>query len=320
MINRELDAFFSKNGTDEYPDSAETCGSLVGISPRLIPYYCSIAECAKKSNYLADNEVILYLPNRYQNSKTVSESLIKEGDNITFTYLDQEYSLTVAGIIRDLDNEPFCYQIPRPYSLICSQSTYDRICGKNDYVYILVKRDNKSIAYQTDAELSKIKTSLFFTNNRITKEEYKNNTYMQLLIALLISSAGIVMVILARYGIQMVTNKYEIYRYKTLYQLGMEVRRIRSALRVDAVIESFLAVIIATLAELIWIYIRTRAVYTTASFMANSKLELFMQVAKAFVTSTHWWFVVGMAIIMFIINYLLLAMKSHILIKNLAQD
>lgn len=319
LVKSELMAYFGSGG-DEYPEESEVCGSLVGIPNKLSSYYLSKSQTNSSKTYLAADEVIIYLPDYFLNDEKISECSVKEGDKIFFYNNDKTYTFKISGIMRQNEYNPFCYYIPRPYSLICNQETYNRICGTEDYVYVLVKRDEEAIAYQTDAALSKIKTSLFYTNNRLSKEEYKSNICMQLLISLLICSSGLLMIVLARYGIQMGTNHYEVYRYRTLYYLGMEPKTIKRALWKEVCIESFWGAILSLIVELIWLFTRTYNVIVNGNFQYRqiaTGWECIIQATKDCMRYTHWIFLVIVLVLSIMINCLLLIIKSKPVVKEL---
>ncbi len=322
-VKDEINAYFRLTEDNDFPVDSGPYGTIVGISDELSSFYLSLAHNKLSKSTLAEDDVIIYLPDYDTNDKVLSDNFIKEGDRLSFIYNDCAHILKVVGIIRQQEYYPFCYYIPRPYSLICTQETYDKICGKNDYSYILVKRDKKAVAYQTDAELSKIKTELFYVNNRMEKDEYKNNIYMQLSISILICASGILMLVLARYGIQMITNHYESYRYKTLYQLGMESKTIKNRLLMNAFSESFYGTLAALSVVLIWIFLRTRSNIINDSILfvqSVSVWESILQTSDQFIKYTHWIFITIMSVLSFAFNSFLLIIRSQVMIRTLEAD
>ena len=67
------------------------------------------------------------------------------------------------------------------YGVLCNESTYRSICGKYSPCYVTVGVQKGTIPYQTDIELSKVNTSLYFENNRVEREEQLNNLILKVI-------------------------------------------------------------------------------------------------------------------------------------------
>lgn len=61
------------------------------------------------------------------------------------------------------------------YGVLCNESTYRSICGKYSPCYVTVGVQKGTIPYQTDIELSKVNTSLYFENNRVERRTTKQS-------------------------------------------------------------------------------------------------------------------------------------------------
>ena len=72
------------------------------------------------------------------------------------------------------------------YGVLCNESTYRSICGKYSPCYVTVGVQKGTIPYQTDIELSKVNTSLYFENNRVEREEQLNNLILKVIMTLIL--------------------------------------------------------------------------------------------------------------------------------------
>lgn len=326
--------YSDNTGSTYYNDFSleqKTGGPLTGISDNLFSVYFSCAESDLSLEALSDNEIIIYLPDCYTITNgetviadwwygykndfngTVSEKNIKVGDTVELTNNGKKHTLKIVGIIRRInENLPICYNITRPYTMLCNQATYADIFDENDYCYVLVNHGKNTIAYQTDAELSKIKSNLGFTNIRVNKETYQQNLFIQILLTVIISFAGIFITIIARAGIQIVTNKYELHRYKTLYQLGMPINVINSKLSKNAIFESLWSCMIAFVFSLIWLFIRYTTEYKRNMLETNStyNLNTYIKLINMYLPTVNWGFIVLILFILLLINTLLLMIYS----------
>lgn len=308
---------------------ADVYGALTGISSNLYSVYLPLAGL-DKNDYLGPDEVVLLLPNFYfrpdgslagmelfvsssrKPEDLLSEKIVSSQDRVVFYANGEKYEFKIKGIIHDFgDKLPFSYYMSRPYSIICSTETYERILGSNDYVYALVYGDEDALGYQTDVELSKVKSSLGFQNNRLEREKMLNELYTQFILALILSFAGMLMVILARIGIQSVAGRYELFRKKVLWQLGMPKEEIRVKQRFYAVKESILSGVLAFALSLIWLYTCLRIEYVDVVYQADSVWEEQSIIFKTFLDSTHWLFLILVSFVVTLLNTVLLTFKKR---------
>lgn len=334
VVTNRLIEYYGMNQIEKKSLTEKTYGILTGISDNLYPVYQQVVDI-KKDGIYKDNEVILYVPDLYVYNngsiiekdqyvgnkcdieEIISERKIKEGDTFVMNIGEKEYKFVISSIIRQQSELPFCYRIIRPYSVICSQRTYDKVCGGNEFVYLLVKRKGNTVAYQTDVELSKINTSLFFNNFREKKDEYIDKLYTQFVISILLSSIIFVMTMMARCGIQSITNNYEAYRSKTLYQLGMTKNRIKVEMYKDAGIESIICCIIAVLFEIKWLLLMSVYRYKTMENPTNSTKEKILQICNEIIQSSNWGFILTFACIVCAVYVFILSRKVLYIMKEI---
>ena len=300
-------------------------GSLTGISSNLYSVYLPYAGLDRNDSLGAD-EAILLLPDYYYGSdgilsgmetfvssserpeNVISEKTVSAQDRVVFYVGNEKYEFKIKGIIHGFgDDLPFSYYLSRPYSIICSEETYKKFLGSDDYVYALVYGDEDAIRYQTDVELSKVKSPLGFQNNRLERDSMLNELYAQFILALILSLSGILMVILARIGIQSVIGRYEVLRENVLWQLGMPKNVIAAKQRFYAAKESVMSGVLGFSLAAIWLYIAKMIEYKNVVYQAESLREEYRIVFEAFGNSTHWSFLIIVSLGTMILNTLLLS-------------
>lgn len=310
---------------EDYSNRFDTSVSVVGISDNLWEIY---ADCISNENSIKtikNNEIVLYLPDFYlledgsleqadlysgkksYIKETISEQKINVGDEFLLQNEGQQEQFVVAGIIRRMDEKmPFCYRFTRPFSALCCQEEFSNIFGRDNYSYILVNRSPNAIAYQTDVELSRIKTVFSFTNYNFEKERYQQDLSVQLILTLTMSVSGVLMVILARNGIQAISDGHERNRYNALYRLGMLKGTIRRYLTMNAVRESLLGCILAGIVGVGWLFFKSMNKFLGFEYKAEDDIDLLSQILDSFSVYTQWGVVVVFVGIAFIINTVLL--------------
>jgi hypothetical protein len=219
--------------------------------------------------------------------------------------------LNIVGVLHG-QNTRISYDPIRPYSLICNQRTYEKLLGKLAYTYVLVYQDETDIPYQTDVELSKIHTGLYFSNNRVERSEQSRNLAMQLILSMVLSVSGFVVILLIRAGIYASTEESEIQRYGTLHLLGMTRGTMLGSLTKRASLESVWGVFLAFLALLgyrMWqeaTQLLEFADYRKPDFRTYC-LDAYERVA----TYTHWGFAVVMTLLVLLLNLGFLTIHNY---------
>lgn len=242
-------------------------GVLTGISDNLLPVYLRQADLVSDSvskNGLENDEVLLYLPDyletgsdfaeyngtRVQSGGTLyEERKIQPGDHITFSGASGTVRLRIAGIIHQLPKSfPASLNPLKPFSLLCSKDTYTGIQGNYEPCYLLIQADNSAVAYQTDVELSKLNTDLYFNNFRLEKETNLQSLTLQWVLALILCISGFLVTTLIRLGIYISARQAEESRYKTLWQLGMDRQSITRYLLLSGFRENVIGITLSLLA------------------------------------------------------------------------
>ena len=308
----------------------QVCGALVGISDNLYPFYAREADSELLcEGGLAENEVILYLPDFYllengdldqvdlsvglQKTSLLSENTISVGDTVNIDIGGEGKPLTIAGIIRSFEEStPFSINPARPYSLICSENTYRQLLGHCECAYALVYGDPTMVQYQTDVELSKIQTGLYFLNNRIERSQQAQQLALQVVLALIISVSGFLVTTLIRFGIYAAYEKQEIERYRMLYQLGMPKHTILLGLGRSALYNSLIGGALAIVVLLCYRYMQERAtILSFDGYVKPSSLQFFADACQRCICYTDWLFVFVMVIVVTVLNVLLLFLHSY---------
>lgn len=247
--------------------TTEVGGVLTGISDNLLPVYLRQADLVSDSvskNGLENDEVLLYLPDyletgsdfaeyngtRIQSGGTLyEERKIQPGDHITFSGASGTVRLRIAGIIHQLPKSfPASLNPLKPFSLLCSKDTYTGIQGNYEPCYLLIQADNSAVAYQTDVELSKLNTDLYFNNFRLEKETNLQSLTLQWVLALILCISGFLVTTLIRLGICISARQAEESRYKTLWQLGMDRQSITRYLLLSGFRENVIGITLSLLA------------------------------------------------------------------------
>ncbi len=319
---------------DQLPE-AQISATLVGISDNLYPLFAREADSKLLcENGLEEDEVILYLPDFHllengdldqvdfsvilQKAPLLSENTISVGDAVNINIGGEDKQLTIAGIIRSFDkNTPFSINPVRPYSLICSEDTYCQLLGHCEYTCAFVYGDPTMVQYQTDVELSKIQTGLYFVNNRIERSQQAQQLALQVVLALIISVSGFLVTTLIRFGIYAAYEKQEIERYRMLYQLGMSKHTILRGLGQSALLNSLIGGTLAIAALLGYRFMQERAtILSFADYVKPGLLQFFADVSQHCIIYTDWLFVLVMVVVVIVLNVLLLFLHSYQNIYN----
>ncbi len=224
-------------------ENTEINGIFVGCADELLAVYKDEVESISLERTPALNEVILYLPDygiqtegSLKDFKTdngmglLSENTIAVGNVIHMETDNGEKELKIVGIIRSFpDSLPESYRLIRPYSIICSQDTYQEIWNRADYAFVQIFQDNTAIPYQTAIELSHQENGLYFHNKRAERMRLLQELISQTMLALLLCTSVFLAAMSIRLGLYSYYGKQIYERYRILYQLGMsrsDIRRI----------------------------------------------------------------------------------------------
>lgn len=310
---------------EELPD-AENCAPMVAVSDGLLDDYLEIA--GTEANTLAPNEIILYVPDYFvdadgtlyqadvdeQSSDTrLSETEIKVGDTISVTIHQQDRTLSIAGIIYGFDSDyPISQNPMRPFSMICTEETYEALFGTIDYCYFMVYGDKRAISYQTDVELSKINTALGFNCNRAVHSEQIQQLILLLAMSLILSVSGVLLTTIIRCGISESERAQEQQKYQLLYQLGMSRNCILKKLVLRSGLEAVVGTSLSVIALLLYRGMQEKAeLLGYADYMKESVADLWRDIVLRCFNYTDWRFVMITALIALVINMVIMVVHDR---------
>ncbi|MEE1086185.1 MAG: FtsX-like permease family protein [Schaedlerella sp.] len=306
-------------------------GSVFGISDNLHSLY--INEVDTKSlndSALNKNEILLYLPNFYQldNGKTIPADLataeeksgtiiknhmIQPGESVQFKVNEQEYTLTITGIIYSFEEDTSVAQNPiRPYSLICSKETYYEIFGNYNPSYVAIYSDASAIPYQTDIELSKIQTDLYFNNKRIERSEQKQQLLIHTILTIILGVSGFLMTVMIRFGIYITSAKQDFERYRTLYQIGMKKSSLLHFFIRNAIYDSMIGSTIAVIVLCIYRFLEEKMILLSAeNYILTNTSQFYLNIFQRVFFYTDWYFITCIFIVVSFINYILIFIYDY---------
>lgn len=330
---KEVSAYLSRFVT-KVPTSP-VCGAFIGISDNLLPLFMNELDSGTSAKTLAQDEIILYLPDYYKQpdgsfliqedekkasskSQRLSEHTISVGDTLQITIHHVVKKLKIVGIIRSFEyTTPLSCNPMRPYSIICSQNTYKKITGQNDYAYILVFRDTASIPYQTDVELSKLQTGLYFNNNRTERLEQTQNLFLQMILSMLFCISVFLVIIILHFNVYFLYEKQKANRYRFLYQLGMSKSMIRKYLSANTLLHCIFGVLFSVAAFLIFHFIQEgMALLSFDDYKRSGFFQFLFDTSIRFLHYTEWQFLLVFGTGIFILNFLILWIHEYHFLKN----
>ena len=302
--------------------SGDINGSFIGISANLESDY--IKEIDSESFHrdrLEKDEIILYLPDYVsaggellqkdldfsskERGKNVTERKIKPGETIQVQTPKGRKTLVIAGIIYTFSKKiPVSLNPAKPYSMICNKETYQEIWGKYSPSYVTVNREETAIPYQTDVELSKVNTPLYFENNRVEREEQLHYLILNVTMTMILTVSVFLLIVFIRFGIYFSSEKQELERYRVFYQLGMEKKTILKHFINNGFTESVMGVISAGV--LFFVCRCMNEAKILAGFAdtigQKNKLEL-IEICKRGISFTHWNFVIALAFLLVLVQF-----------------
>lgn len=314
-------------------------GVLIGISENLESVYFDAAD-AKLSGQTAlrNSEVILYLPDFRQqedgsfdmadfdnspgSASILEDQTISVGDTILWNPGPEATALTVAGVIKSFGEDfPMGLNPSRPFSMLCSEETYRQITGDGSYTYLLIYGDPEAVQYQTDIELSKVRTGLPFVNDRLEHQEKKQQMNLQVVLSLVVSVSGFLLVWLLRGGIQYSTEQQELQRYRTLYLIGVSRAALWREQFRDALLDSLAGCGLGVAALTGYLYVQTAAsMRLLADYAPSSQWEAFSDAMGRVLWYGHWDFVGLLALVLFLLNTALLFLQKGQILHSAAHS
>lgn len=298
--------------------SAEIYATVVGVTDNLLPIYIEASDAI--DDELKGNEVILYIPDFYRIGDnvqlsdfstnagdaeyTIREDTIKAGTNIVISAGDTQRELTVAGVIHSFSPDlAISLRLARLFSMICNEETYASLFEECKYTYALVYGDPSTIQYQTDVELSKIQTPLYFSNNRTFRAEKLLSFTVKSVLSLITLAASIALTVMIRFGIQAHSSLQEKQKLNILYRLGMSKETIRKAHAKMALIESATGASLTLFIFVIYRCFHERNVLLSLSDYYEYEFAPFViDIITRCLTQTSWFFVIITLLIALLIN------------------
>ena len=301
--------------------------TVIGITENLQPIY--LQESNTEKTALEDNEIIVFVPDLCKIESDIHllhflptterpESIIQEGSiqigqEIIVNTANTHTKLTVAGVIHTVSPDlPISYQLARPFSILCNENTYAKIFGECHYTYALVYGNPATIQYQTDVELSKIKTQLNFSNNRVFREDQLISFTERLILSLITLCASFSMAIMIRCGIQAQTSDLEKHKMRILHRLGMSKKEILCMLSKRVVTESLWGAIGAILVFGAQRFIQEKLILFSASDYYESKsVIIFLDIIRRCLHYTNWIVVIIVLTATILINGMILVINER---------
>lgn len=326
-IYTELSAYYMANGMELL--DAEICGALIGVSDNLIPLYISEIDSGSTANELADGEVILYLPTYMKDengnllsevdawqvsdeAEIISEDTIENGDIVQVEAEGETVELHIVGIIESFDELPFSYNPTRSYSLICNENTYRELTGLCEYAYVLVYNDETAISYQTDVELSKISTSLYFGNNRVEHSEQLQNVMLQMTLSFILCTFAILIMTVIRFEVSVMFDQQRTKRYQLLYQLGMSNGMMLKQALWSTISESFVGCGMAVIAFLALRMIQEgQELCSFADYVKPDMLQFISDILPRLIYQTDWRFLSILILGIYMFNVVILCIHDY---------
>lgn len=310
--------------------NAQICGAFIGISDNLLPVFMNELDSGTPVETLAENEVILYLPNYYKQpdgslliekdaikaapgTKLLSEHTVSVGDTIRVDANHSIKELKIAGIIRSFeDTTPLSCNPMRPFSIICQRNTFCNMTGQDDYAYVLVNRNAAAIPYQTDVELSKIQTGLYFDNIRMEHQEQAQNLFVQLILSLLFCVFIFTVTFILKFNAYSSWERQKSHRYKLLYQLGMSKSMLIRNLSANAFLHCIFGCVLSAAAFLLFRFIQEgRTMLTLADYEKPDTVRFLLDISIQFIHYTKWNFFLIFSAGIFLLHFLILWIHDY---------
>lgn len=307
--------------------SAEIYATVIGVTDNLLPIY--LEESNETHTTLDDNEVILYLPDFYRiggttqlsdfssNTRNVEhiihEDTIKTGTKLIIKTGETQKEFTVVGVIRSFSPDlAMSMRLVRPFSLICTEETYASLFGECQYTYALVYGDPSTIQYQTDVELSKIRTPLYFSNNRVFRSEKLISFAVKSILSLITLAASFALAILIRYGIQAQSSVQDRQKLIVLHRLGMSRKSILKTHAMRSLAESVIGAVVTLIIFVSYRCSQERDVLLSLSDYHKSETASFaMDIATRCFEQTSWLFVVVILAFTIVLNFSILMLYDY---------
>lgn len=326
------DAEYIQTAKDCIPQSisdgftAEIYATVLGVTDNLLPIY--LEESDATNAVLEKNEVILYVPDFYLSGDNIQlsdfstntgnveyvirEDSTKAGTKLIISRGEMQRELIVAGVIHSFSPDlATSLRLTRPFSMICNKETYASLFEECKYTYALVYGNPSTIQYQTDVELSKIQTPLYFSNNRTFRAEKLLSFTVKSVLSLITLAASIALAVMIRFGIQAQSSLQEKQKLNILYRLGISKKTI---LKVHAKMALKESAIGASLTLFIFVIYRCfhekNVLLSLSDYYEHEFAPFVIDIITRCLTQTSWIFVIITLLITLLINCSILMFTS----------
>lgn len=282
-------------------DAGTVCGSLLSVSDNVWDFYLSAVAPEQRAAIRRGEAVLLYVPDLVgedlqpvgtveEAAPVVRETRISAGETFTLETPCGTAELKVGGVAQDLSFLPFSLLPIRPYTILCSEALYETLVGGISYCYVEVLGDPAAVSYQTDLALSRISTSLGFSNFRMERQSLRQQLFLQLILAVvLLVSCGILVGIL-RFGLESAQAQGRQSTRALLGRLGADGRKLRRAEALQSMRHRVLASLVAALALLFWEALEEAAALRAMENFESLRAQWLSMTAERFMQNTHWLF------------------------------
>ncbi len=309
--------------------NGDISGTLIGVSDNLMSLYINEIDSEGIIDELKDGEVILYLPSytkdkddnlliditawqATEGATTLLDDEIKSGDVVQIETEVKTEELNIVGIIRSFDDTPLSYNPMRSYSLFCNENTYRELVSNYEYAYVLVYNETTTIPYQTDVELSKIQTGLYFNNNRVQSSEQLQNVILQMILALLLCTFAILIMTVIRFGIRVMDDKRKAERYQLLYKLGMSKQMMLKHIFGVSIFEGIVGCGIALIVFLLVRFFQTgKELLLFPDYVKLETIEFLKAIWSRFCYQTDGRFLIIVVLSIYVFNLLIMAIHDY---------
>lgn len=285
-------------------EAGAVSGSLVGGSAQALEPYLAAVEPQARASILAGAAVLLYAPDLVQDAggeyqpvgtveaggETLRETAFAPGDSLTLETDRGPVTLTVGAVLHDLSDLPFSRLPIRPYTIFCTEAVYTATLGEIAYGYVEVLGDPGAVSYQTDLALSRIATDLSFSNDRITRQNWRQQLLLQWILALVLGLSCLVLVSILRCGLEASRYRQQAETRALLWRLGADGGRMHRAEAAGALRRTALAALLAALALLGWETWEEAASLRAMANFSSFREELWPRALQNLWHNTHWGF------------------------------
>lgn len=285
-------------------ESGTACGSLLAVSPDALPLYLQTLEPTARQAVQAGEAVLLYVPDMVGDTArdlqpvgtvdgkdyAVSETAVNPGNTLTLSTAQGDVSLNVAGVVHDLSDLPFSLLPIRPYTLLCTEALFEQVLGSIAYGYVEVLGDRGAVSYQTDVALSKLPTTMVFSNLRIERQSSRQELLLQLILSLVLGISCLLLVSMVRFGLESAHATRKQQTRTLLWYLGADREKLRLAEAGVALRHAIVASLWAALALLLWEALDEAIRLHTMANFESFREQLLPLTLQNLAQYTHWGF------------------------------